>query len=207
MRLTGGSDRGRRLKAPRGQRTRPTAAKIREAIFNILGPPPDGAVLDLFAGTGSLGLEALSRGAQQVVFVERDRHALAVLRQNLRELDVEARCTVIGADVCTGIRRLAASISGTRFSEGRLEGRSDRFSPDRFTEDRFSWVFMDPPYENDATDILAELSDKDLLAGCAVVIVEHDRRHRPPASICGLFLTDRREYGDTELSFYRSGRS
>jgi 16S rRNA (guanine966-N2)-methyltransferase len=205
MRLTGGSDRGRRLKAPRGQRTRPTAAKIREAIFNILGPPPDGAVLDLFAGTGSLGLEALSRGARQVVFVERDRHALTVLRQNLRELDIEARCTVIAADVCTGIRRLAASISGARLSETRREGWNDRFSEDR--KDRFSWVFMDPPYDNDATDILAELSDKDLLAGCAVVIVEHDRRHRPPASICGLFLTDRREYGDTELSFYRSGRS
>jgi 16S rRNA (guanine966-N2)-methyltransferase len=191
MRLTGGSDRGRRLKAPRGLRTRPTAAKIREAIFNILGPPPDGAVLDLFAGTGSLGLEALSRGARKVVFVERDRHAVAALRGNLRELNVESRSTVIAADVCTGIRRLAVSISGE----------------DRFSEDRFSWVFMDPPYATSAADILAELADKDLLAGCAVVIVEHDKRHRPAASIGGLFLTDRREYGDTELSFYRSGRS
>jgi 16S rRNA (guanine966-N2)-methyltransferase len=191
MRLTGGSDRGRRVKAPRGLRTRPTAAKIREAIFNILGPPPDGAVLDLFAGTGALGLEALSRGAQNVVFVERDRHAVSVLRHNLRDLDVEARSTVIAADVRAAIRRLSDSIS-----------RKDHFS-----ENRFSWVFMDPPYDNDATDILAELSDKDLLAGCAVVIVEHDRRHRPPASIGGLFLTDRRECGDTELSFYRSGRS
>lgn len=191
MRLTGGLDRGRRLKAPRGLRTRPTAAKIREAIFNILGPPPEGAVLDLFAGTGALGLEALSRGARKVVFVERDRHALAVLRQNLRELGAESRSTVIAADVCTGIRRLAVSIS----------------HEDRFSEDRFSWVFMDPPYANEVDDILAELSDKDLLAGCAVVIVEHDKRHRPPASIGGLFLTDHREYGDTELSFYRSGRS
>lgn len=191
MRLTGGSDRGRRIKAPRGLRTRPTAAKIREAIFNILGPPPDGAVLDLFAGTGSLGLEALSRGARRVVFVERERHALSVLRHNLRELGVESRSTVIAADVRTGIRRLAASISGE----------------DRFSEDRFSWVFMDPPYAREAEAILAELSDRDLLAGCAVVIVEHDKRHRPPASIGGLFLTDRREYGETELSFYRSGHS
>jgi 16S rRNA (guanine966-N2)-methyltransferase len=191
MRLTGGSDRGRRIKAPRGLRTRPTAAKIREAIFNILGPPPDGAVLDLFAGTGSLGLEALSRGARRVVFVERERHALSVLRHNLRELGVESRSTVIAADVRTGIRRLAASISGE----------------DRFSEDRFSWVFMDPPYAREAEAILAELSDRDLLTGCAVVIVEHDKRHRPPASIGGLFLTDRREYGETELSFYRSGHS
>lgn len=191
MRLTGGSDRGRRLKAPRGLRTRPTAAKIREAIFNILGPPPEGAVLDLFAGTGALGLEALSRGARKVVFVERDRNALTVLRQNLRELGFENRSTVIAADVGTGIRRLAASIS----------------SDDRFSEDRFSWVFMDPPYAIEAENVLGELSEKELLNGCAVVIVEHDKRHRPPASIGGLFLTDRREYGDTELSFYRSGRS
>jgi 16S rRNA G966 N2-methylase RsmD len=78
-------------------------------------------------------------------------------------------------------------------------------------EDRFSWIFMDPPYaqrgEADVNAILCELSDRELLSGCAVVIVEHDRRHRPPASIAGLFLTDRREYGETELSFYRSGRS
>lgn len=197
MRLTGGADRGRKLKAPRGLRTRPTAAKIREAIFNILGPPPEGAVLDLFAGTGALGLEALSRGARKVVFVERDRHALTVLRQNLRELGFEGRSTVIGADVCTGIRRLASSLAVG--DDARAAAHS--------SEERFSWVFMDPPYANDVEDILAELADKDLLAGCAVVIVEHDKRHRPAGSIGGLFLTDRREYGDTELSFYRSGRS
>src|ERR1051325_7562571 len=89
MRLTGGSDRGRRLRAPRGAQTRPTAAKVREAIFNILGPPPDGSVLDLYAGTGALGMEALSRGAARAVFVERDRNALSALRTNLRELGVE----------------------------------------------------------------------------------------------------------------------
>lgn len=191
MRLTGGSDRGRRLKAPRGLGTRPTAAKIREAIFNILGPPPDGAVLDLFAGTGSLGLEALSRGAPRAVFVERDRHALAVLRQNIKELGVEARTQVMATDVRTGIRRLAAAAA----------------EPGARSDARFAWVFMDPPYATEAADVLGEIADKELLAVCSVVIVEHDRRHRPAPSIGGLFLTDRREYGDTELSFFRSGRS
>lgn len=191
MRLTGGSDRGRRLKAPRGLGTRPTAAKIREAIFNILGPPPDGAVLDLFAGTGSLGLEALSRGAPRAVFVERDRHALSVLRQNIKELGVEARTQVLATDVCTGIRRLAAAAA----------------APGAGLDARFAWVFMDPPYATEAADVLGEIADRELLAVCSVVIVEHDRRHRPAPSIGGLFLTDRREYGDTELSFYRSGRS
>lgn len=186
MRLTGGTDRGRRLKAPKGLRTRPTAAKIREAIFNILGPPPDGAVLDLFAGTGALGMEALSRGASRAVFIERDRNALAALRQNLREFSLTERSTVIGADVRTGLQRLSASMA---------------------RDDKFSWVFMDPPYANETDSILGELSERGLLTGCAVVIVEHDKHHRPPPSVGGLFLTDHREYGDTELSFYRSGHS
>ena len=186
MRLTGGLERGRRLKAPRGGTTRPTAAKVREAIFNILGPPPEGAVLDLFAGTGSLGIEALSRGAERAVFVERDRHALTALRSNLRELGLEGRGTVIGADVRTGLRRLAASVAGP---------------------DRFAWVFMDPPYAEQTEAILSELCQSDLLAKCAVVLVEHDKRHRPPTSVGALFLTSRRDYGDTELSFYRSGHS
>src|SRR3954452_14836106 len=107
MRLTGGMERGRRLKAPRGTKTRPTAAKVREAIFNILGPPPGGAVLDLFAGTGSLGIGALSPGATRAVFVERDRTALAALRSNLREFGIDARATVIGTAVRTALRRLA----------------------------------------------------------------------------------------------------
>ena len=107
MRLTGGQDRGRRLIAPKGARTRPTAAKVREAIFNILGPPP-GSVLDLFAGTGALGLEALSRGAPAAVFVERDPNALKALRGNLRETGYEDRATVIGGDVRGALRRLAA---------------------------------------------------------------------------------------------------
>src|SRR5882724_11262318 len=184
MRLTGGLDRGRRLIAPRGGRTRPTAARVREAIFNILGPPPEGGVLDLYAGTGALGLEALSRGAEAVVFVEREHAPLAALRRNVKELGVEARVTILGADVCTGLRRLAATGQG-----------------------RFSWVFLDPPYVKETEGVLAELSGSGLLTPCAVVVLEHDRRHRPPESVGNLFLTDRRQYGDTELSFFRASGS
>src|SRR5215204_5583160 len=96
MRLTGGTDRGRKLRAPRGSGTRPTASRVREAIFNILGPAPDAPVLDLYAGTGALGLEALSRGAPKVVFVERDSRALAALSRNLRELGLTERAVVMG---------------------------------------------------------------------------------------------------------------
>jgi 16S rRNA (guanine966-N2)-methyltransferase len=183
MRLTGGLDRGRRLRAPRGAQTRPTAAKVREALFNILGPAPHGPVLDLYAGTGALGIEALSRGAPRAVFVERDHHALVALRRNLRELGLEDRATTMGADVRTALRRLSAMQS------------------------RFSWVFLDPPYSKETEAVLAELSGRELLAPCAVVVVEHDRRHRPPPSVGGLFLTDQRAYGDTELSFLRAGTS
>ena len=182
MRLTGGLDRGRRLIVPRGARTRPTASKVREAIFNILGPPP-GPVLDLFAGTGALGLEALSRGAPKAVFVERDGAALGALRRNLREVGMEERATVIGADVRTALRRLAAA------------------------GEQFSWVFLDPPYVREMTGVLEELSGSDLLSSCAVVILEHDKRMPPPASVGCLFLTDQRKYGDTELSFYRCSGS
>jgi 16S rRNA (guanine966-N2)-methyltransferase len=182
MRLTGGLDRGRRLFVPRGSRTRPTASKVREAIFNILGPPP-GPVLDLYAGSGALGLEALSRGATSAVFVERDGNALSALRRNLRESGTDGRGRVVAADVRTALRKLSTG------------------------GERFSWVFMDPPYVKDTAGVLAELSGGDILTSCAVVIVEHDKRHPPPDSVGGLFLTDRRQYGDTELSFYRCSGS
>jgi 16S rRNA (guanine966-N2)-methyltransferase len=184
MRLTGGLDRGRRLIAPRGDRTRPTAAKVREAIFNILGPPPEGAVLDLYAGTGSLGLEALSRGATAAVFVERDHAPLSALRRNIKELGFDGRAQVVCADVCTGIRRLVAGGAA-----------------------KFSWVFLDPPYVKETEGVLTELAGSGLLSACAVVVLEHDRRNRPPEHVGALFLTDRRQYGDTELSFYRCSGS
>jgi 16S rRNA (guanine966-N2)-methyltransferase len=155
---------------------------VREALFNILGPPP-GPVLDLYAGSGALGLEALSRGAPSAVFVERDGAALSALRRNLREAGTDDRATVLGADVRAALRKLAQSDS------------------------RFSWVFLDPPYIKETEGVLAELSGGDILTECAVVIVEHDRRHPSPASVGCLFLTDRRQYGDTELSFYRCSGS
>jgi 16S rRNA (guanine(966)-N(2))-methyltransferase RsmD len=185
MRLTGGLERGRRLIAPSGARTRPTASRVREALFNILGPPA-GPVLDLYAGTGALGMEALSRGAPQAVFVERDPAALSALRRNLRETKMDGRAQVIGADVRAALRRLAS--------------QGDEVGP-------FSWVFLDPPYIRETEGLLGELCGSDLLSNCAVVVVEHDRRHRPAERVGCLFLTDRREYGDTELSFYRCSGS
>jgi 16S rRNA (guanine(966)-N(2))-methyltransferase RsmD len=179
MRLTGGLDRGRRLRAPRGAGTRPTGAKVREAIFNILGPTPQEPVLDLFAGTGALGLEALSRGATAAVFVEREARALAALHRNLKDLGLSGRGRVMGTEVLAALQKLADA------------------GP-------FGWVFLDPPYAAGVVEpVLSVLAGGDLLASGAVIIVEHDKRHVPPESVGGLHLTDRRFYGDTGVSFYR----
>jgi 16S rRNA (guanine966-N2)-methyltransferase len=180
MRLTGGLDRGRRLRAPRGAGTRPTGAKVREAMFNILGPPPEEPVLDLFAGTGALGIESLSRGATSACFVEREARALAVLYRNLRELNLMPRARVLGTDVQAALRQLAGG------------------------GERFGWVFLDPPYAAGVVEpVLDTLAGNGLLASGAVIIVEHDKRHVPPDLVAGLHLTDRRFYGDTGVSFYR----
>jgi 16S rRNA (guanine(966)-N(2))-methyltransferase RsmD len=180
MRIIGGSAGGRRLKAPPGATTRPTADRVREAIFSILGPPPPNtSVLDLFAGAGTLGLEALSRGAVRAVLVDRAAPAVRCLRDNITALAVTDRCTVRRADVGAALRRLANS------------------------GERFGWVFVDPPYQSNLADAtLALLGDGTLLAADPLVIVEHDRR-RPPAAACGVLgRHDLRTYGDTSVSFY-----
>jgi len=181
MRVTAGAERGRKLRAPRGATTRPTGAKVREAIFNILGPPPPCPILDLFAGTGALGIEALSRGASEAVFVERDARALAVLRRNLRTFGFHPRSRVLDGNVAVILKRLALP-----------------------SEKKFAWVFLDPPYAaGEVEPVLALLSGGEILANGAVVIVEHDRRNVPPDQAGALQMVDRRYYGDTGVSFYR----
>lgn len=180
MRLTGGQDRGRKVRAPRGLHTRPTASRVREALFNILGPPVDAVVLDLFAGTGALGLEALSRGAASAVFVERDSRALGVLIRNLKDLGFQDRAQVKASNVHAALLRLGQESI------------------------RFSWVFVDPPYATaEARRVLETLAGCSFLDSGAVIVVEHDKRNVPPDDVGSVRLTDRRFYGDTGLSFYR----
>lgn len=180
MRLTGGLDRGRKLRAPRGATTRPTGAKVREAIFNILGPPPAEPVLDVFAGTGALGIEALSRGADAACFIEREHRALQALGRNLRDLGLAGKARVLGNEAHVALRLLGG------------EGM------------RFGWVFIDPPYAaNVVTSVLELIAGANLLASGGVIIVEHDKRHLPPESVGSVHMTDRRFYGDTGVSFFR----
>ncbi len=180
MRIIGGSAGGRTLKAPAGAQTRPTAGRVREALFSILGTPPETAqILDLFAGSGGLGLEALSRGAQKVVFVDQDNAAVQVLRQNIEALGFGPSTEVHQADAPRHLKRLV---------KGPL---------------RFHWIFIDPPYASSlASECLQILSGATLLSSEGLIVVEHDRRSPPDEFYASLVRSDIRRYGDTSLSFY-----
>lgn len=175
MRIVRGSLGGRVLRAPAGADTRPTSEKVREAIFNILPDVEGMQVLDLFAGSGALGIEALSRGAVHATFVDQGKAALTSVRGNLRELGLDARATVLAGDaVVHAARHVPAS--------------------------PWQLVFIDPPYRSDlalrSATVLANL------AADATVVIEHDRRNAPPERIGSLVRTDERRYGDTLVSFY-----
>jgi 16S rRNA (guanine966-N2)-methyltransferase len=179
MRIIAGTLKGRRL-APVHGRIRPTAAKVREAVFNILGDAVLGArVLDLFAGTGALGIEALSRGAAATVFVEDHPGALQVLRRNLEDLGLGGQATVWPLPVMAALKKLA----------GRGEG--------------FSLAFLDPPYGGGEADAaLKALASLNLCRPGARVVVEHSRRQALPAECGPLRRLQVRRYGDTQVAFY-----
>jgi 16S rRNA (guanine966-N2)-methyltransferase len=180
VRIVGGNLGGRVLRAPTGAATRPTSEKVREAVFDILGPrvSVDGAhVLDLFAGSGALGLEALSRGAAHATFVDSARAAVTVIRNNLRALGVADRATVVAGDAVASAARHAPA------------------APWRL-------VFVDPPYRSDLAIRAVAALPPDHLAADAVVVIEHDRHNAPPDQVGSLLRTDQRRYGDTLISFF-----
>ncbi len=176
MRIIAGSARGRRLAAPRGPGTRPTGDKVRAAVFNLLGQFFDGGrALDLYAGTGAMALEALSRGCERATCVESDREAAEALRRNAAACGFAERVEIRRERV---ERALAALPAAT-----------------------FALAFVDPPYAVGPEAALAALDR--LLAPGGLAVAEHDRR-RPPADRSGaLALADRRAYGDTGISIYR----
>ena len=175
MRVVAGACGGRRLIAPRGDVTRPTSDRVREALFSVLGPSVQGArVLDLFAGSGALGIEALSRGAAAAVFVDRAPRAIEVVRANLAGLGIEAE-----------VRRMEAR-SWLRTAFARA--------------DAYDLVFLDPPYRR-AGELGRELSDglAAVLAPGARVVTESDRRS--PLEL-ELPLGDERRYGETVIRIH-----
>lgn len=183
MRVLGGAAKGRRLKAPKGQRLRPTAARVKEALFNILPHDLSGLrVLDLFAGTGSLSVEALSRGAAKAVLVDASRAAGLAIRENLRSMGLSGRCEVWGAPVLKATRAL---------------GRRG---------EKFELIFLDPPYEKGwIGKILRALAKEDLLETRGILVAEHSVREKIDDHYGRLRLRDQRRYGTTLLSFFENG--
>jgi 16S rRNA (guanine(966)-N(2))-methyltransferase RsmD len=174
-RIVAGSARGRRLAVPRGLSTRPTSEKVRAAVFNVLGQHFEGgAVLDLYAGSGALALEALSRGCERATCVEADRWAVETIRANAAALGWEGRVEV---------------------RHGRVEDLAPRL------QGGYALAFVDPPYAEGPAAALALLGP--LLAPGGRVVAEHDAKAPPAAQVGALVLEDRRAYGGTGISIYR----
>ncbi len=183
MRIIAGSLRSRTLEAPPGLATRPTSDRLRETLFNVIAPRISGAnFLDLYAGSGAVGIEALSRGAASVTFVERAPAALAVLRKNLATLQITTGFTIHAGSVTSFLRK----------------ARSE-----------FDLIFLDPPYdaamEYASTLNLIGSSQRSLLAPGALVVAEHRRKERLEETYNQLQRSRLLEQGDAALSFFATG--
>lgn len=181
MRVIAGEFKGRRLQAPGGRTTRPTADQVRVALLDALTPwLPDARVLDLYAGAGGVGLEALSRGAAHATFVERDARAVHALEVNVRVLGVGRRARILRRDAGRAIEALAR------------------------TGERFTVVFLDPPYEVAADEALDRLAGGGLVEPGGVAVAQHLTK-RPPRDRFGpLAVTRTRRFGETTLTFFRA---
>ena len=184
MRIIGGLARGRTLVAPPGAKTRPTQDYVRESLFNIIRWDVEGArVLDLFAGTGALALESVSRGAVCAVMIDSDRAACEAIRKNIASVRMEDRCRLVQRDYRAAMELLAR------------EGQA------------FDVVFIDPPYRMENTgEMCAELYDRGLLAPAFLLVVEH-RRGCAPMLDARFDAFDLRSYGDTQITFVRRAQT
>jgi 16S rRNA (guanine966-N2)-methyltransferase len=188
VRITGGNARGRTLAAPKSGQAliRPTTDRVREALFNILSNRMTGSfVLDLFAGTGAIGIEALSRGAAFTLFVDQSIEAGRLIETNLRTCFGKPHAAFLQFDLAAATHLLPLL---------------SRVPP----ATRFDLVFMDPPYQkNLAEHVLTMVEKADFLAPSALVIVEEHRRVSLPAEVGSLTVIDQRRYGETGLWFYK----
>lgn len=183
MRISAGEFRGRILKTPKGEATRPTSGMIRETLFNILNPIiADSRFLDLFAGCGSVGLEALSRGAASATFVEKGRPALDCLRSNILQLGVEEYAVVLPYAVDRALDYVTKA-----------------------AEQQFDIIFLDPPFHDEQAylTVLRKISSSTILAPAGIVVAQHAPRVHLPESMGRLERYRERAIGDNVLSFYR----
>lgn len=183
MRIVAGTFRSRQLKSLKGLALRPTSDMLRETLFNILGLRVDGCrFLDLFAGTGAVGIEAISRGATSAIFVENHHAAVRLIHENLASLEIKSQARVIAFDVTAAIAKLDHEHAPT-----------------------VDFVFLDPPYANekDYDRTLRALEKSSLLTESTIVIVEHRKSFELPASIGRFERLRLLRQGDAALTFYR----
>jgi len=184
LRIISGRWKSRRLISIKGSsNTRPTSDRVKEAVFNMLRDKLyESAVLDIFAGTGNMGFEALSRGSSKAVFIEKNRKAVSVIEKNARNLDCVSMIHIIKKDVFKAI---------------------DDLSKER---DAFDIIFMDPPYNaNIEKSVLLAILNADILDRQGVVVVEHDYKNEMPNNVEELIKIDTRKYGNTGISLYKKG--
>ncbi|WP_048602540.1 16S rRNA (guanine(966)-N(2))-methyltransferase RsmD [Rubeoparvulum massiliense] len=181
MRIIAGTYKGRPLESVSGRSTRPTSDKVKGAIFNMLGPYFSAEkVLDLYAGTGALGLEALSRGALHITFIDQDAKAIQTIKKNIQALGVEKSCSVYRNDAQRALLFLVQQ------------------------QVQFDLVFLDPPYQKQRIESdMAILWDHKLLSPFAVIVAEHDVGTTLQTNVAGLEIWKENTYGDTVVTIYR----
>lgn len=181
MRIIGGEYRSRIIEMPKGAEIRPTQDRVREAVFNVLADVNGKRVLDLFAGSGAYGLEALSRGAEHATFVENNSRCLATIQANIDSLKIpETRFTVLRSSVLTSL---------------------PRFDKDG---EKFDLIFIDPPYHKDmARKCLINLGYYDILHGLGLIVVEHFKSDSLEADLGSIQPDKERRYGDTVISIFK----
>jgi len=177
MRVTGGIGKGRRLTVPTGSGVRPTSDKVKQALFNILGDRVlDASFLDLYAGAGGIGIEALSRGAGSVVFVDSSRGSLSVIKKNIEQAGFEDLAQVIPARAESYLKRSSGP---------------------------YDIVFLDPPYAEDLQPLLDRIAESGIVKISGIVVAEHFKKQPSPEKAGALVLYREARYGDTVLAFYK----
>ena len=186
MRIIAGTYRSRILKSLKGLALRPTSDYLRETLFNVLGPNiNDARFLDIFAGTGAVGIEALSRGSKEAVFIEKHPPAVTLIRRNLESLDIHSGTQIFQSDALQALERLAA--------------KHESNGPP------FDFIFLDPPYAaaQNYSRVLRFLSSAPFLSSDTVIVAEHRRTFDLPDQIASLERVRTLKHGDSALSFYR----